>query len=117
MGEHDIYNDREPFAMEGRKLRQVLVHPNFDPSSFENDLALLQMASPVSYQANILPACLPQKGEYKRGTTGWVTGWGRMKIGELRGKAEEIQYINISRWTSCICSTGVGGSTHHKQTV
>ena len=89
MGEHDIYNDREPFAMEGRKLRQVLVHPDFDPSSFENDVALLQMASPVSYQANILPACLPQKGEYKPGTTGWVTGWGRMKIGELRWKTEE----------------------------
>ena len=80
MGEHDIYNVREPFAKEGRKLKQIKVHPKFDPQSFENDLALLQLVSPVQYQANIIPACIP-RDKHLEGQTGWVTGWGKMKTG------------------------------------
>jgi hypothetical protein len=88
MGEHDIYNDREPFAMEGRKLKQIKVHPKFNPQSFENDLALLQLVSPVLYQANILPACLPEDDKRMEGLTGWVTGWGRTK--QSNAKKEDI---------------------------
>ena len=81
MGEHDIYNYREPFAIEGRKLKQIKVHPKFDPQSFENDLALLELASPVSYRANILPVCIPEDDYSMEGRTGWVTGWGRKQEG------------------------------------
>jgi len=92
MGEHDIYNHREPFAIEGRKIKQIKVHPKFDPLSFENDLALLQFVSPVKYQANILPACLPEDDQDMQGRTGWVTGWGRMKEGgPLASVLQEIE--------------------------
>ena len=50
--------------MEGRKLKQIKVHPKFNPQSFENDLALLKLISPVKYQANILPACVPQDDQH-----------------------------------------------------
>ena len=103
MGEHDIYNHREPFAIEGRKIKQIKIHPKFDPLSFENDLALLQFVSPVNYQANILPACLPEDDQDMQGRTGWVTGWGRMKEGTyLFNRAWHICNL-MSRRSPSIC--------------
>ena len=33
----------------------------FDEISFENDLALLELATPVQYEVNVVPACLPRQ--------------------------------------------------------
>ena len=38
----------------------MLLFVQFDPISFENDLALLELEEPVVYEANVVPACLPQ---------------------------------------------------------
>jgi len=97
LGEHDIYNDREPFAMEGRKLKQIKVHPKFNPQSFENDLALLKLISPVKYQANILPACVPRDDQHLEGQEAWVTGWGKMKReGPLASVLQELEVPILS---------------------
>ena len=81
MGEHDIYNHRQPFPMEGRKVKKIITHPKFDLRSFENDLALLELDSPVEYQPHILPACLPEEDHQMEGLLGWVTGWGKIRKG------------------------------------
>jgi len=97
MGEHDIYNHRQPGAMEGRKLKKMIVHPRFDKRSFENDLALLELVSPVEYQPHILPACLPTEDVQLEGLLGWVTGWGKMrKGGPLASVLQELEVPILS---------------------
>ena len=56
-----------------------MINPGFqfDAISFENDLALLELADPVQYEVNVVPACLPGKSDdHLVGQRGWVTGWG-----------------------------------------
>ena len=103
LGEHDIYNYWAPIAIEERKLKHIIPHPKFDPQSFENDLALLQLASPVSYQANILPACIPEDDQHMVGRTGWVTGWGRMKEGTKYCVQSMYSCMSVPRWPASIC--------------
>ena len=54
----------------------------FDEISFENDLALLELAAPVQYEVNVVPACLASHSEdHMVGQRGWVTGWGITRVG------------------------------------
>ena len=109
MGEHDIYNHRQPGAMEGRKLKKMIVHPRFDEKSFENDLALLELVTPVEYQPHILPACLPNEDDQLEGMLGWVTGWGKMRKGKFL--STKVAYTRLSsRWSTSISSTRARGA-------
>lgn len=57
-------------------------HPQFDPRTFEYDLALLRFYEPVVFQPNIIPVCVPTNNEGYVGKTAYVTGWGRLYEGE-----------------------------------
>jgi len=76
LGEYDMYNYREEFPEHTAKIRRKIIHPKFEPVSLENDLALLELISPVKLKENIIPACLHKDREYLVGQRGWVTGWG-----------------------------------------
>ena len=48
------------FFYQDRKVAIVITHQEFDPKTFENDLALLRFHEPVIFQPNIIPVCIPQ---------------------------------------------------------
>jgi len=84
LGEHDFYH-REQHPTSTSKLSSLVIHPDFDPVTFENDLAVLKLEVRVDWQPNILPACLPDspqgRGAGRAGGSGWVVGWGVTKQG------------------------------------
>ena len=47
------------------------------------DIALLKMVSPIDFNLNIIPICLPRPHESFVGEIGYATGWGRTIEGEL----------------------------------
>lgn len=42
LGEYDLAEDEEPFGYQERRVQIVASHPQFDPRTFEYDLALLR---------------------------------------------------------------------------
>lgn len=44
---------------------------------YRYDIALMKLAKPAIYKENILPICLPQRGDSFSGQTGVVAGWGK----------------------------------------
>ncbi|KAJ8924315.1 hypothetical protein NQ315_007108 [Exocentrus adspersus] len=78
LGEHDLSTEAEPYLHQERRVQIVASHPQFDPRTFEYDLALLRFYEPVNFQPNILPVCVPQTNENFVGRTAYVTGWGRL---------------------------------------
>lgn len=40
-----------------KNVKQIIVHRQYDPATFENDLALLQLESPVHYDTHIGKFC------------------------------------------------------------
>lgn len=53
MGEHDISGELETKRSVTKNVKQIVVHRAYDPATFENDLALLQLETPVHYDTHI----------------------------------------------------------------
>ncbi|XP_043526074.1 serine proteinase stubble [Frieseomelitta varia] len=92
IGEHDLANEDEPYGYQERRVQIVASHPQFDPRTFEYDLALLRFYEPLSpFQPNVLPICLPDDDETYVGRTAYVTGWGRLyDEGPLPSTLQEV---------------------------
>lgn len=82
LGEYDISHENEPLPFVERRVQIVASHPQFDRRTFEYDLALLRFYEPVTFQKNVLPACVPSGNNSYVGKYATVTGWGRLYEGK-----------------------------------
>ncbi len=64
-----------------RNVSQVIPHPEYEPHSNNNDMALLRLSSPVTFTDFIQPVCLAAEGSTFNSDTMWVTGWGTINSG------------------------------------
>ncbi|CAG0887077.1 unnamed protein product [Darwinula stevensoni] len=81
LGEFDLTGNVEPMRTVERNVKRIIVHRDYDPKTFENDIALLELASPVEYRPHVVPICLPDDNEDFVGKKALVAGWGRTKYG------------------------------------
>lgn len=65
-----------------RNVRRVIVNRGYNPTTFESDLALLELESPVQFDVHIIPICMPDDGIDFTGRMATVTGWGRLKYSQ-----------------------------------
>ncbi|KAG7254988.1 hypothetical protein CRUP_034842, partial [Coryphaenoides rupestris] len=79
LGLHDV---RDKQRSTRRSVDQVLLHPDFQPLNYDNDIALLRLDQPVRFTGLIRPICLPKpRGQDAQPTPlphslGLVAGWG-----------------------------------------
>ncbi|KAK8766775.1 hypothetical protein V5799_006448 [Amblyomma americanum] len=93
LGEHDLSGDYERLKPVSIPVRRMVVHRHYNPATFENDLALLELERPVVFQPHIVPICLPQGDEDFTGRTSYVTGWGKLSHG---GSVPNVlQYVQV----------------------
>ena len=68
--------------------KKIIVHENFKPDTFLNDIALVQLDQPFELKRYVRTVCLPEKDEGDLaipGKQGIATGWGvtgALKLGE-----------------------------------
>uniref|UniRef100_A0A3Q4GIC4 Peptidase S1 domain-containing protein n=1 Tax=Neolamprologus brichardi TaxID=32507 RepID=A0A3Q4GIC4_NEOBR len=66
---------------ESRTVTKIINHPNYNSVTFNNDICLLQLSSPVTFNNYISPVCLAASNStFYSGVNSWVTGWGRIGI-------------------------------------
>lgn len=85
-GEFDISGELESRRSITKNVRRVIVNRGYDPATFENDLALLELESPVQFDEHIVPICMPADGIDFTGRMATVTGWGRLKYSKYRSR-------------------------------
>ncbi|XP_066973552.1 trypsin-1-like [Macrobrachium rosenbergii] len=58
-------------------------HPQYNISTFDNDLALLKLSQPITFQSDnkIAPICLPPPDLLYENVNATVTGWGTLSSG------------------------------------
>lgn len=65
-----------------RSVAEIVLHPDYDSFSSDNDIALLRLSSPVTFTDYIRPVCLAASDSvFNNGTDSWVTGWGAVQEG------------------------------------
>lgn len=52
-GEFDISGDLEKKRSVTKNVKHIVVHREYDAATFENDLALLELESPIHYDTHI----------------------------------------------------------------
>ncbi|XP_063072340.1 testisin-like [Engraulis encrasicolus] len=95
-----------------RSVIEMVLHPTFNADSYDNDVALLRLSSPVQFTNFIRPVCLAASGSvFNSGTDSWVTGWGR--IGEEDALSQTLQEVEVPVVGNrqCNCLNGLGSVT------
>ncbi|EDW09904.1 phenoloxidase-activating factor 2 [Drosophila mojavensis] len=85
-GEWDLSSIDEPHEHQTRRIKQIIMHEEFDPDGFFNDIALLELEQPVEIQPHVQPICLPPPETPKlqaelREALCYATGWGGRQLG------------------------------------
>lgn len=62
----------------------IQVHPNYVSSGKNNDIALIRLASPVSFSSSVAPITL-QRSAVTHNTSALVTGWGQTGVTSSSG--------------------------------
>ena len=83
IGEHDFSQKDKQYPHIELGITRKLIHPKYNHSSYEYDLALLKLSRTIRYADHINAICLPQTEDDLVGLNATVTGWGRLKDGGI----------------------------------
>lgn len=81
VGEYDFSSEHEPYKFAERAVARKVVHPKYNFFTYEYDLAMVRLESPLQYAPHIVPICLPGSDDLLIGENATVTGWGRLSEG------------------------------------
>uniref|UniRef100_A0A669D0M1 ST14 transmembrane serine protease matriptase a n=1 Tax=Oreochromis niloticus TaxID=8128 RepID=A0A669D0M1_ORENI len=106
LGLHEQRKTQDP--VQKRNLKQVIPHPNYNKFTFDNDIALMELDSPVTYSDFIKPICLPApQHEFPPGQSVWITGWGATREGG--SAAVVLQKASVRIINQAVCNELMGG--------
>merc|ERR1712072_1418011 len=76
-GAHNVRASSEPHRVEITSYNGW-THPNWDHNTLANDIALIELPSPLEFNDYIKPSCMPMAGDTADvGETVTCTGWGK----------------------------------------
>uniref|UniRef100_A0A3B5L054 Peptidase S1 domain-containing protein n=1 Tax=Xiphophorus couchianus TaxID=32473 RepID=A0A3B5L054_9TELE len=84
-------------------IQRVIIHPAFNGTNMDHDVALVELAVPAPVSYTIQLVCLPSPAHlFLENSECYITGWGSMKEGNLLQKAA----VNIIDQEDCQLSYG-----------
>lgn len=92
----------------------VIVHPDYEPKTLENDLALIKLKQPVPYREDIQPICLPHVDEDFTGLDAYATGWGLTNF-DKRQLPDTLQIVRLPVISNKRCQAMYYKSGHEKR--
>lgn len=57
--------DRKEYIIK-RRVKSVILHENYNPNTFNNDIALIELNKPVPLDGVVRTACLPEGGRLNK---------------------------------------------------
>lgn len=72
-----ILRQSSMFYGSGHRVEKVIAHPNYDSKTKNNDVALLKLQTPLTFNDRVKPVCLPNPGMMlETRQPCWISGWG-----------------------------------------
>lgn len=111
VGRHDLTTN------EGQRIpvAEVHVHPNYNPATFDSDIALLRLRYPATLTATVQPiglATLADAALFGPGVEATVTGWGTRTAGvsDFPNELYEVNVPIVSQETCAFTYAAQGAS-------
>ncbi|KAL1277875.1 hypothetical protein QQF64_024548 [Cirrhinus molitorella] len=97
------------FSEISRTVIQLIPHPSYSTTTQNNDIALLQLSSSVTFTDYIKPVCLAAASSvFRRGTKSWITGWGKLNSTDTQ-IPNMLQEVEIPIVDNDVCNMAYGG--------
>lgn len=91
----------------------VIVHPDYDSKTLENDLALIKLKGSMPFREDIQPICLPALNEDFTGLDGYAIGWGLTDF-DRRQLPERLQIVKLPIMSNNRCQSMYKKAGHDK---
>ncbi|XP_026675384.1 transmembrane protease serine 9-like isoform X2 [Ceratina calcarata] len=108
LGEYNLKGPEIPASKEER-VSNIIVHPDHKCGKYVDDIALLELASPIVWSESVKPACLPVatgKPGYSAfgGELAGVAGWGWFNEDRSKYKrADVLQKVEVRVIENSVC--------------
>lgn len=90
LGVHDLrfsWNKPQPMVV---GVKKVIVHWDYDALTFSNDIAIMELRTPVRFEPSIYPICLPGPWADFTGKFATVSGWGKLASGKHHISVKQV---------------------------
>uniref|UniRef100_A0A3Q3L232 complement subcomponent C1r n=2 Tax=Mastacembelus armatus TaxID=205130 RepID=A0A3Q3L232_9TELE len=107
MGLNDVKTLDHPTAY----AASIHIHPNYTNTNnldFNNDIALIKLKDPITFNASIMPICLPEERDtYLTGLIGLVSGYGLTKNNSRLFSTNKLNYVLLPVVEDNICAKSI----------
>ncbi|KAG8277454.1 hypothetical protein J6590_041620 [Homalodisca vitripennis] len=106
LGKFNLQQWEEPHSVI-KQVSEIHIHPDFDPTKYTADVALLQLKTLIDYSMFIQPVCLwsePPQLDLIVGRVGTVVGWGKDNLGNKMSPTPRLLEIPIVSTEECVGS-------------
>ncbi|EDS33503.1 tryptase gamma [Culex quinquefasciatus] len=100
LGEYDFTRYNETRSRDFR-VTEIRSHADFDPVSYENDIAILKLFRPSFFNSYIWPICMPPLDDLWDGYRAVVVGWGTQFFGGPHSRV--LMEVAIPIWSNRDC--------------
>ena len=90
----DLIRDTEEKGEINMISREFFTHPEYNPITMENDIALVKLPKPVTFTDRISPVCLARRPPVT-GKFCFIAGWGTVSSGGLPVAVRNFSRINF----------------------
>ena len=96
-GDHDLKNSDEVRNDQARKVKQIVVHPVYNPNNYWSDIAILVLQEDFELAAHLNVICLPTEKDF----LGFdpknckAAGWGKDNSGELGDYQQKLSQVTL----------------------
>ncbi|XP_068733580.1 uncharacterized protein [Montipora capricornis] len=73
-------------------VEKIILHPKFNTTNLQNDIALMKLKRPISFNSYVSSICIPDV-DFPTGAVCYVTGWG--KLGSIGSLSKILQEATI----------------------
>ncbi|KAG9482148.1 hypothetical protein GDO78_011047 [Eleutherodactylus coqui] len=102
LGLHDQKTRTSSSDVVVRKIKKLSANRDFNSYTYDNDIAYLELESPVAYTDFIQPICIPESSHvFPVGRSIWVTGWGALSESGTGAEILQKAEIRIINQTEC----------------
>lgn len=94
--------NRNGANVQTRKIKRIISHPFFNDYTYDYDIAVMELQSPVTFSSIVQPICLPDTTHhFPVGKDLWVTGWGATSEGGSGASILQKAEIRLINQTVC----------------
>lgn len=103
-GAHFLNRDEATQVRQTVPLSGLIWHENYNPQTLTNDVAIINLPAPVSFNPVIQPVALPDGAELNddfAGQSAVASGWGRFSSAQI--SSEFLRFVNVEVMTNNAC--------------